>query len=99
MSDKDEYKKAFDAWESVTADYVEKWMKSPLMLGPMGLFLTQAMKAKGTHDKMMSAWWTMMGLPTKRDQERTLFALHKLESRLHDIEEKLAAAEQKRNGG
>jgi hypothetical protein len=91
-SDYDAYKKSFEAWENLTADLLEKWTKSPLMLKPMAVLLTQAMKAKGSHEKMMSAWWTMMGLPTKRDQERTLFALHKLESRLMDLEERLDKA-------
>ncbi len=89
MMDYDTYKKAFDTWESLTADYVEKWMKTPLLLAPVGMLLTQAIKARGAQDKFMNAWWTAMGLATKRDQERTLFALHKLESRLMDLEEKL----------
>ena len=96
MSIKERNKKAFDAWESTTADHIEKWMKSPLVLGPVGLLLTKAMKVKEAHDKLMSACWTALGLASRRDQERTLFALHKLESRLHDLEEKL---ESKRNGG
>jgi hypothetical protein len=88
-SHEDAYKKGFEAWENLTADLLEKWTKSPLMLKPMAVLLTQAIKARGTQEKMMSAWWTMMGLPTKRDQQRTLFALHKLESRLMDLEERL----------
>src|SRR5689334_6111546 len=89
MFDYDSYKKGFDAWEAATAEYIEKWTKSPLFLGPVGTILTQAMRMKGTHDKLMSVWWSALGLPTKRDQERTLFALHKLESRLMDLEEKV----------
>ncbi len=95
---KEKGRKAFDAWESRTAEYVEKWMKSPLLLGPAGLVLTQAMRLKEAHGKVMGAWWSALGLSTRRDQERTLFALHKLESRLMDIEEKLEASG-KRNGG
>jgi hypothetical protein len=87
----DEYKKGFDTWESLTAEYLEKWMKSPLFLTPMAAFLTHAMRAKGTRDKLMGAWWSAVGLPTKRDQERALYTLHRLESRLMDLEEKLDA--------
>ncbi len=45
-----EWKKAFDAWESSTAKWVEEWMKSPLVLGPGGAMLTAAMKAKKAAD-------------------------------------------------
>jgi hypothetical protein len=53
--------------------------------------LTAAMKTKAATDKAMSAWWSMLGLPTRRDQERSLHKLNQLESRLYDLEEKLKA--------
>ena len=37
-----------------------------------------------------------VGLPTRRDQERTLHKLNQLESRLYDLEEQLLAAQAKR---
>lgn len=86
----DAWKKGFDAWESATAGLVERWMRSPLVLGPSGAMLTAAMKAKAASDKAAATWWGAMGLPTKRDQERTLHALNQLQSRLMDLEEKLA---------
>ena len=87
----DQYKKAFDAWENATAKYMETVLKSPLVLGPSGAMLTAAMKAKAAQDKAIAGFWGAMGLPTKRDQERTLHALNQLESRLLDLEEKLDA--------
>ncbi len=95
MMNKEQGKKAFDAWENTSAAYIEKWMKSPLVLAPVGALLTQAMRLKEAHEKVMTSMWSALGLSTRRDQERTLFALHKLESRLMDLEEKL----DKRNGG
>ena len=86
----DAFKSGFDAWESATARYLEQWLRSPLVLGPSGAMLTAVMKAKSASDKAMAAWWGAMGLPTKRDQERTLHALNQLQSRLMDIEEQLA---------
>jgi hypothetical protein len=83
------WKKGFDAWEGITARYLEQVMKSPLILEPAGAMLTAAMKAKASSDKMVAAFWGAWGLPTKRDQERTLHALNQLESRLLDLEEKL----------
>jgi hypothetical protein len=84
-----EWKKAFDAWESSTAKWVEEWMKSPLVLGPGGAMLTAAMKAKKAADDAKAQLWGQFGLPTKRDQERTLHLLNQLQSRLMDLEEKL----------
>jgi hypothetical protein len=84
------YKKGFEAWESATARYLEEVLKSPLVLGPSGAALTAAMKAKAASDKAAAAYWGMVGLSTKRDQERTLHALHQIQARLMDIEEKLA---------
>ena len=85
----DTWKKGFDAWENATAKYLEQVLKSPLVLGPSGLLLGTAVKAKAAYDKATANWVGSMGVATKRDQERTLHALHQLESRLLDLEEKL----------
>jgi hypothetical protein len=89
----DMWKKGFDAWEGATARYLEQVLKNPLVLGPSGAMLTATMKAKAASDKAAATWWGMVGLPTKRDQERTLHALNQLQSRLMDLEEKLAERE------
>jgi hypothetical protein len=86
-----QYKAAFDAWENATARWVEEWMKSPLVLGPSGMLLTWAMKAKKSADDAKAQVWGQMGLPTKRDQERALHLLNQLQSRIMDLEEKLEA--------
>ncbi len=85
----DQFKKGFDAWEIATAKVVEAWMKSPLVLKPSGAMLTSLMRMKAASDSAAAMWWASLGLPTKRDQERTLHALHKLESRLNNLEDKL----------
>lgn len=68
----DMWKKGFDAWENATAQYVEQWLKSPLVLGPSGAFLGAASKAKAAADKAAASWWGALGVSTKRDQERAL---------------------------
>jgi hypothetical protein len=85
----DSWKKSFDVWENETAKFLEVWMKSPMILGPSGSMLSQAMKAKSAYDKALSHLWSGIGLPTKRDQERILHALNQLESKLLDLEERL----------
>ena len=84
------WKKGFDAWENATAQAIEAMLKSPWVLVPSGAVLSAVMKAKAASDASAARWWASMGLATRRDQERTLHALHQLQSRLMDLEEKLA---------
>lgn len=88
----DQFKKSFDVWEGATAKYLEQWLRSPLVLGPSGTMLTAMMKWKAAGDRAKATWWAELGLPTKRDQERTLHLLNQLNSRILDLEEKLEAA-------
>jgi hypothetical protein len=88
------WKKGFEAWESATAKYFDSMLKSPLVLGSSGSMLTSAMKAKAAYEKSVAMWWATMGLPTRHDQERSLHALNQLESRLLDLEEKIAELSQ-----
>jgi hypothetical protein len=84
------WKKGFGAWETATAEYLERALQNPALLGPAGAMLTAAMKTKTATDKAVAAWWGAVGLSTKRDQERALHKLGELESKLCDLEERLA---------
>ena len=83
------WKQGFAAWEQTTAQYMEKVMSNPGVLGPAGAMLTAAMKTKSATDRMLSSWWSSLGLPTRRDQERALHKLNQLESKLLDLQERL----------
>jgi len=83
------WKQGFAAWEQATTQYMEKVLTNPSVLGPAGAILTAAMKTKAATDKALASWWAVFGLPTRRDQERTLHKLNQLESRLYDLEERL----------
>jgi hypothetical protein len=91
----DTWKKGFDAWENATAKYMENVLKSPLVLGPSGLLLGSAVKAKAAYDRAAAQWVGSMGVATKRDQERALHTLNQLESRLLDLEEQIADLKKK----
>jgi hypothetical protein len=93
----DLWKKGFFAWEDATAKYVEQVMKSPMVLAPSGLMLGNAMKAKAAYDRAASGWVGALGLATKRDQERALHVLNQIESRMIDLEERLAELKEKEN--
>ena len=91
----DTWKKGFTAWESTTAAYLERVMANPAVLGPAGTMLTVAMKTKTATDKARAGWWSTIGLPTRRDQERSLHKLNQLESRIADLEDQLVAAQRR----
>ena len=86
----DMWKKSFAVWEKSTAEYMEKVLQNPGVIGPAGTMLTAAMKTKAATDRAIATWWSAVGLPTRRDQERSLHKLNQLESRLLDLEEQLA---------
>ena len=87
------WKQGFTAWEQATAQYMEKVLSTPSVLGGASSVLTVVMKTKTATDRIKTAWWSALGLPTRRDQERLLHKLNQLESRLHDLDEKLAQQE------
>jgi hypothetical protein len=92
----DQWKKGFFAWENTTANYFEEVLKNPVVLGPAGQILGGAMKARAAGEQALAQFWGGWGLPTKRDQERTLHALNQIQSTLLDLEERLAAIEAKK---
>lgn len=83
------YKKYFNAWEGQTATTLERWLKSPLVLEPAAAGLTALMKVKRAVDDKKASTWGALGFATKRDQERTLHALHQIQGRLSDLEDRL----------
>lgn len=93
----DQWKKGFYAWENATAEYMETVLKNPAVLGPSGHLLSGAMKARG-QEQALAKFWGGWGLPTKRDQERSLHALNQIQSKLMDLEERLGDLETKLDG-
>lgn len=89
------YKQMFEAWERATADALERVLRSPAVLEPGGTLLSRLMKLKAGSDRLHAAWWGALGLPTKRDQERTLHLMNQLHSRLLDLEERLEDAQRR----
>lgn len=85
----DEWKKGFFAWETATAEYFEQALRNPAVLGPSGHLLQGAMKARAAGAEALAQFWGSWGLPTKRDQARSLHALNQIQSKLLDLEERL----------
>lgn len=89
MNPWDFWKKSFYTWEKNTASMLETLLRNPMVLGPSGQMLTAVMKARAASEKATADWWGGVGLPTKRDQERTLHLLNQLQSRILDLEEQI----------
>lgn len=89
------WRDGFYAWERVTADYLEKVLTSPVVLRPSGRMLGSMMKAKAAHEERVANTLSAIGLPTRREQERMLHAINMLNSRIIDLEEQLAEANQR----
>ena len=85
------WKQGFVAWERATAQFVEKALSNPGVIGPAGAMLSTVMKTKAATDKAVAMCWSTFGLPTRGHQELTLHKLNQLESRLFDLEEQLHA--------
>jgi hypothetical protein len=83
-------KDRFYGWEDRTAGRLERVLKEPAVLQPMGTVLTVAMRVKRRGDRAVDRWWAALGLATRRDQERALHALNLIHSRLVDLEESLS---------
>jgi len=81
------WKQGFESWERATAELLEGCLKSPTLLEPAGAMLTAAMKLKKQADDAVQQAWSLMGLPTRREQERMLHVLNQIQSRLMDLEE------------
>lgn len=86
------WKKEFDAWEARAAKVSSQVLESPAVLEPSGALLSLVMRGKARTDRALSGMWSAIGLPNRRDQERTLRMLTVLERRVIDLEEKLEDA-------
>lgn len=88
----DKFKKRFDAWEVRAADVSSQILESPRVLEPSGAVLSAVLRSKARVDRTLQGVWSAIGLPNRRDQERTLRLLSVLERKVIDLEEKLEDA-------
>ena len=91
----EKFKKGFDAWEIRAAKLSSQVLESPTVLQPSGALLSAVMRGKARADRRLAGVWSTIGLPNRRDQERTLRLLTVLERRIIDLEEKLEDSRRK----
>ena len=90
------FKESYDAWERAVSPVFETMLRSANLLEPGGSLLGAMTQWRAQQQRMAEAWWSLFGLPTRSDQQRTLHALHELQSRLIDLEERLHDLEAQR---
>ena len=79
------FKEAFNIWERTTMAYLDGLARNPAFLGASGAGVTLKKMAD-----MGGQWYlAWLGLPTRRDQERTLHLLQQIEGRIDDLQLKL----------
>ncbi len=90
------FKESYDAWERAVSPFFESMLRSANLLEPGGSLLGTMTQWRQQQQRMAAAWWSLFGLPTRSDQQRTLHAINELQSRLIDLEEKLHDLEARR---
>jgi hypothetical protein len=83
------WKQWFDAWDANATQTFEQVLRNPSMLEMGGACLTGMMRMWSATQRARDAWWSAWGLPTRREQERLLHELQRLQSRVIDLQEEL----------
>jgi hypothetical protein len=87
------FRQAFQMWERTTSAYFDALVRNTAFLTASGTSMNSIFELKKLADLGMRQFLTAMGLPTRRDQERTLDLLQKIEGRLDDLQFQLQGRE------
>lgn len=96
--DRGRMKRRLDALEERVGHLVEAWVRDRRVLEPTAALLSGVLRSKHLLDRGLRRVWRGLGLPSRRDQERTLHLLYELESKLMDLEERLEASPESARG-
>ena len=88
------WKPYFDTWTGATGRILERILRDRTFLTMSSGLLNTAFRGKIAGDRAAHLLWTSLGLPTYRDQKQILHHLMKLDARLEDLAEQMAAPEQ-----
>lgn len=80
----------FDAWEPKAAEAWDAALRQSWLVEPVAATLTAIARTKAIGDSVRRRLVRACGLATRDDQDRILFLLQRMESRLLDLEERLA---------
>lgn len=80
------FKQAFNLWERTTSACFEELARNSTFLSANGAGLNSVLNFKKIADMSSQYYLSSIGLPTRRDQERTLHLLQQIEGRLDDLQ-------------
>jgi len=80
----------FDAWEPRAAEAWDGTLRRPWVVEPVAAALTVLGRANTIRHEIARRVWRACGLATQHDQDRLLFLLQRMESRILDLEDRLA---------
>ena len=89
-------RRSYERWDREATPLMETMLKNPFLTGTAGNVLNASARLVGMQRRVVSQWWSALGLPTRDDQERLLHAVHELQSRIIDLEDKLAEERRER---
>lgn len=87
------FRQAFQIWERTTAAYFDALVRNACFLTASSAGLNSFLALKKLSDSGTQMFLAALGLPTRRDQERTLHLLHQIEGRLDDLQFQLQGRE------
>jgi hypothetical protein len=90
------WKSGFDRWESTTAEFLDKALQSPALLGPTGKLLKAVMQSKSAANSALASGWNALGLTSRADQDKALHRINQLESLIFDLQEEIEVLREKR---
>lgn len=85
------FRQTFNFWERSTAATMEGLVRNPAILTASGAWLDWLLTARKIADTGAAGVMATIGLANRRDQEKALHLLHKIEGRLEDLEHRLAS--------
>jgi hypothetical protein len=83
------WKPYFDTWTQGVGDSLEKILRTPSTLRNISTVLHTSFKGKRVTDKTLYMLLTSIGMPSYRDQKKTLHMVQRLSMMLEDQEEKI----------
>ena len=86
----------FDAWEPGAARAWDSLARQSWLVEPVAATITLVGRTKAFADSLRRRLLRGCGLATREDQDRILFLLQRMESRLLDLEDRLANGEDER---
>jgi len=87
------FRQAFQIWERTTSAYFDALVRNAAFLTASGASMDSVFELKKLTDSGMRHFLAALGLPNRRDQERTLDLLQKIEGRLEDLQFQLQGRE------